>query len=62
VAGCCVDEEGTDESASPGQIRNALLQSLFVTAAEGESVESNRRRVYTYWREEGGDDDEEDEE
>jgi ribosomal RNA-processing protein 1 len=62
VAGCCVDEEGTDEVATPGQLRNALLQSLFVTAAEAESVESNRRRVYNYWREEGGDDDEEDEE
>lgn len=62
MAGCCIDEEGTDEVASPGQLRNALLKSLFVTAAEGESVESNRRRVYTYWREEGGDDEEEDEE
>jgi ribosomal RNA-processing protein 1 len=43
-------------------LRNALLKSLFITAAEAESVESNRRKVYNYWREEGGDDDEEDEE
>jgi ribosomal RNA-processing protein 1 len=43
-------------------LRNALLKCLFVTAAEAESVESNRRKVYNYWREEGGDDDEEDEE
>jgi ribosomal RNA-processing protein 1 len=58
VDGCCVDEEGSEGKATPGQLRNALLQSLFVTAAQAESVESNRRRVYNYWREEGGDDDE----
>jgi ribosomal RNA-processing protein 1 len=62
VSGSCIEEEGSEETASPGQLRNALLKSLFVTAAETESVESNRRKVYNYWREEGGDDDEEDEE
>jgi ribosomal RNA-processing protein 1 len=61
VDGCCVDEEGSEGKATPGQLRNALLQSLFVTAAQAESVESNRRRVYNYWREEGGDDDEDEE-
>jgi len=62
VSGSCVEEEGSEETASPGQLRNALLKSLFITAAETDSVESNRRKVYNYWREEGGDDDEEDEE
>ena len=62
VSGSCTEEEGSEETASPGQVRNALLKSLFITAAEAESVESNRRRVYNYWREEGGDDDDEEDE
>lgn len=61
VSGSCIDEEGSEETASPGQLRSSLLKSLFTTAAEGESVESNRRKVYSYWREEGGDDEDDEE-
>lgn len=59
---CRVAQNQGDNRASPAQLRSALLKNLFETAAQAESVESNRRKVYAYWREAGGDDEEDDEE
>lgn len=54
-------DANSEEAASAARVRSGMLKNLFETAAQAESVESNRRKVYNYWREAGGDDDDDDE-
>ncbi|WWD20320.1 hypothetical protein CI109_104796 [Kwoniella shandongensis] len=57
----CVGDEGKEERNGAEKLRMALLKSMFLAAADGKAGETNRRKVYTVWRQEGGDDDDEDE-
>ncbi|KAK8849691.1 hypothetical protein IAR55_005026 [Kwoniella newhampshirensis] len=56
----CVGDAGKDERDGADKVRKGLLKSMFLAAADGKAGESNRRKVYTVWREEGGDDDDDD--
>ncbi|WRT69712.1 uncharacterized protein IL334_006702 [Kwoniella shivajii] len=53
----CTGQEGRVERSSASALRRGLLKRMFEAAADGKTGESNRRKVYTVWREEGGDDD-----
>lgn len=60
IMGCCVGSEGTEERATPGDLRKDVLAVLFRTAADLEANEVDRRKIYKVWREEGGDDEDDD--
>lgn len=48
----CIGDAGSEDRASPDELKKALLQRIFDAAAAPEAVESNRRKMYKLWREE----------
>ncbi|WVO17229.1 hypothetical protein L204_104921 [Cryptococcus depauperatus] len=57
----CTGETGKQNRSKPDALRQGVLKAMFNAAANGKATETNRRKIYTIWRQEGGDDEEDDE-
>lgn len=52
IMGCTIGDAGSEERATPDDLRRGVLKAMFDAAADGRAVESNRRKMYKLWREE----------